>query len=270
MTENPFYFGRGDVSLFGVLHEPAQPGAVTPVVCCHPFGEEKLWAHRVYVSMARQLAARGRPVLRFDCMGIGDSSGHFAESSLTTMLDDLDAAVHEVRRRTGHAKVALLGLRLGATLAALAAERRDDVDRLVLWAPVVDGARYMQDLLRINLTTQMTVYKEIRQEREALVEAMRQGQTANIDGYEMRLPMYEEVSQVRLADDRKRTTALCLIVHVDRQPGKTVPELTRLAESYPNATLAFAQEEPFWNEIARFYGAAPALAEQTLSWLDRT
>ena len=268
MTESPFFFQSGQASLFGVLHEPDQPGALAPVVFCHPFGEEKLWAHRVYVSMARRLAGLGRAVLRFDCMGIGDSSGRFDESSLSTMLADVDAAVREVRQRTGQTKVALLGLRLGATVAALAAERLDELDRLVLWAPIVDGARYMQELLRINLTTQMAVYKEIRQDREALVAAMREGHTANIEGYEMQLRMYEEVTGVRLADERKRASAPCLVVHVDRQPGKPVPELTRLAESYPNATLALAQEEPFWKEIARFYGDAPGLSEQTLSWLD--
>ncbi len=268
MTETPFFFPSGTASLFGVLHQPAEGGALAPVVMCHPFGEEKLWAHRVYVSMARQLATRGRAVLRFDCMGIGDSSGRFDESSLSTMLTDVDAAVRELRQRTRQTSVALIGLRLGATVAALAAERRDDIDRLVLWAPIVDGARYMQDLLRINLTTQMAVYKEIRQDREALVAAMREGHTANIEGYEMALRMYDEVTGVKLADEPKRTSAPCLVVHVDRQPGRPVLELTRLAESYGNGTLVFAQEEPFWKEIAKFYGDAPVLAEQTLSWLD--
>jgi pimeloyl-ACP methyl ester carboxylesterase len=38
----------------------------------------------------------------------------------------------------------LLGLRFGATLAALAAAARDDVERLVLWEPVGQGARYLE------------------------------------------------------------------------------------------------------------------------------
>ena len=40
---------------------------------CHPLGEEKLWAHRVFVSLARDLANAGFVVLRFDCRGEGDS-----------------------------------------------------------------------------------------------------------------------------------------------------------------------------------------------------
>lgn len=268
MIETPFFFPRGEASLFGVWHEPTAAPSGAPVVFCHPFGEEKLWAHRVHVSMARRLAAHGRAALRFDSMGIGDSSGRFQDSSLTTMLADVEAAVDEVRRRTGQRRVTLLGLRLGATVAALAAERLDDVERLVLWSPIVDGARYMQELLRINLSTQMAVYKEIRHDREALVAAMREGQPANIDGYEMTVAMYDEVSAVKLADIAGRAATPCAVVHIDRQPGKPVPEFDRLVASYPNGTLLFAQEEPFWKEIPRFYGAAPALFERTLSWLD--
>lgn len=267
MQERPFFFTRDGHDLFGVVHEPAAPSGAAPVVLCHPFGEEKLWAHRVHVSTARALAASGRLVLRYDSMGIGDSSGTFAESSLTTMLDDLGAAIDEARRRSGHAGVVLLGARLGATVASLAAERCAGVERLVLWAPVVDGARYMQELLRINISTQMAVYKDVRQDREALVAAMHAGATVNIDGYEMAAPMYDEVSAVRLVEQPKAFAGPCLVVHVDRQPGRPAPDLTKLVESYPAATFAFAQEEPFWKEIARFCNAAPALTQETLSWL---
>jgi pimeloyl-ACP methyl ester carboxylesterase len=44
-------------------------------------------------------------------------------------------------------RVSLVGLRWGATLAALAARGRDDVDQIVLWDPVVSGAAYLDDRL---------------------------------------------------------------------------------------------------------------------------
>ena len=81
MKETPFFFEGDTGSLFGLLHEPdpATP-AREAFVFCHPFGEEKLWTHRTYVSMARRLAERGHPVLRFDFLGNGDSDGAFADS----------------------------------------------------------------------------------------------------------------------------------------------------------------------------------------------
>ncbi len=186
MREKPFFFPDPTNRLFGVFHE-AEGAPRLPMVFCHPFGEEKLWTHRVFVTFARALARRGHPVLRFDHRGNGDSSGAFADSSISTALEDIAVAVETIRSRTPAPAVGLLGLRLGATLAA-AAGRRARRSCLVLWSPIVEGARYVQDLLRINLTTQMAVYREVRQDRAALVEAMKPGQTANVDGYEVALP----------------------------------------------------------------------------------
>jgi hypothetical protein len=64
--ETPFFFGSAEQRLFGVIHEPVGPTFKTPYVFCHPFGEEKLWAHRVFVAYSRLLAADGYLVLRFD------------------------------------------------------------------------------------------------------------------------------------------------------------------------------------------------------------
>jgi uncharacterized protein len=219
------------------------------------------------VSFARQLAAAGHPVLRFDLMGNGDSEGSFSDSSLATAVSDVHAAVDEIRRRTGASTVNLLGLRLGATIASLAAEKIAGIERLVLWAPIVDGNRYMQEMLRINLTTQMAVYKEIRHDREALAASMQRGNTVNVDGYELAWPLYSEVSAVKLAAARKRHPGPVLVAQIDRQPGKPAPELEQLAGTYEQATVTFAQEEPFWKEILRFYDQAPNLFPATLDWI---
>jgi len=266
MTETPFYFGDAAEPLFGVFHAPGGTPTGLGLVFCHPFGEEKLWAHRVFVSLARDLAARGHAVLRFDYRGNGDSGGDFSRSSLATALADVGSAVRQLRELSGSPRAALVGLRLGASIAALAADDIAGIDRLVLWAPIVNGAPYMQDLLRINLSTQVASYREIRQDREQLVAVMREGGTVNVDGYEMAYPMYSEVSAMALADGPRAYGGPCLIVQIDRQP-RPAPDLQRLAASYTSASLAFAQEDPFWKEIPRFYQRAPDLFAKTLDWL---
>ncbi len=267
MQETGFFFQGHRHPLFGVFHQPATARNLPAFVLCQPFGEEKLWAHRVYVSFARTLAAAGYPVLRFDFMGNGDSGGTFEESTLETAIEDVRAAIAEARRRSPAAAVSLLGLRWGGTIAALVAEEVSGLDRLILWAPIIDGARYMQELLRINVSTQMTIYKEVRRDREALVQAMQGGKTVNVDGYEMALPMYEQVSAIQLAVRPKSCQAPCLIVQVDRQPAKPTPEYEQLAAGYRAARLLLVQEEPFWKEIQRFYDSAPNLFAATLDWL---
>ncbi len=271
MTETALFLPNGAYSLFGMLHAPGPADERSAFVFCHPFGEEKLWAHRVYVTFARRLAELGHPVLRFDYFGNGDSDGDFSAASLATIRSDVRAAIAYLKDATGVQRVSLLGLRLGATVASLVAEEMPGLDRLVLWAPIIDGARYMQELLRINLTTQMAAYKEVRQDREELVRLLEQGRTVNVDGYEMGHSMFSEVSAVKLAAAPKRFSGPCLVVNVDRQAARPAPELQQLASSYAHASLAAAQEEPFWKEISQSYQKPAAnLFEATTHWLTAT
>jgi pimeloyl-ACP methyl ester carboxylesterase len=235
-------------------------------VFCHPLGEEKLWSHRVFVSYARRLAAAGYPVLRFDFMGNGDSEGSFSDLSLSSFCADLRRAIEEARRLTGMTAVSLLGLRLGATIARLVAEETRDIRHLVLWAPITDGERYLQDLLRINVMTQMAIYKVVRQERPELIAEMQQGRTVNVDGYEMGWPLYASVASITGESPPRVFNGPCLVVQVDKQP-RPAADLQRLAASYSGETLKFAQEEPFWKEIAKFYQEAPNLFSVTSEWL---
>ena len=62
----------------------------------------------------------------------------------------MEAAIEHIKERASVDRVSLLGLRLGATLALLAASRRVDVERLVLWEPVLDGRTYLEELRRAH------------------------------------------------------------------------------------------------------------------------
>lgn len=264
------FFENSAYRLFGIVHQPVGPPSGAAWVFCHPFAEEKLWAQRVYVSFARMLAARGAWVLRFDSMGNGDSEGQFSTASVDTMLSDLDAAIYQVEQLSGNSQgIGLLGLRFGATMAALAAERSSKIGKLVMWEPIVDGAKYMQEMLRINLTTQSAVYKEIRHNREALVQMMREGTTVNIDGYELAYPCYEQATAVNLKEERKRFAGPSLIVQVGKEGQPLHSDLKALQETFPVAELQGVVEEPFWKEIKRWYRVAPNLFERTLAWIEK-
>ena len=145
---SPVVFGPRGKQLLGMYHSP-RPGAAlgTGVVLCNPFGYEAMCIHRTYRHLATRLAATGFDVLRFDYHGTGDSSGRSDEPDrVRAWTDSVCSAVDELRSIAGVTATNLVGVRLGATLAALAANERGGVRSLVLWAPAVFGPAYVREL----------------------------------------------------------------------------------------------------------------------------
>lgn len=267
MTETPFFFPNDEHRLFGILHQPAAPNR-QGFVFCHPFAEEKLWAHRVFVNYARILCDAGYTVLRFDFMGHGDSSGRFEESTVESRLADIACAVRTLSTEAGRlGRIGLLGLRFGATLAALAADRDHQLKPLVLWEPIDKGAQHMKELIRINLSTQTAVYKEIRENTETLVARMKEGGTINIDGYEIRHPLYEQMTAIALSERKSDYSGPVLAVQVNKSKGMGIKRIDKLAARYPSAQVRDVVEQPFWKEIREYYALAPNLFTETTQWI---
>ena len=146
----PLYFGRPARSLFGWYH-PSAAAAGRAVVLCNPLGLDATRAHWSYRHLAERLAEAGFDVLRFDWHGTGDSSGSGSEpDQVATWLDDLGEAIDELKRRAGAARVHLVGLRAGATLAAHVAATRDDVASTVLWMPALTGAAWVTEMSKLH------------------------------------------------------------------------------------------------------------------------
>ncbi len=140
---NPLYNGTAQRRLFGI-HDPAAPvgGRPRAAVLCYPWGTEYIYAHRSMRQLALKLSASGYHTLRFDYFGIGDSSGDAADIDLTGWQSDTESAIEALKDISGTTKVALVGLRAGANIAAsVASQSPADVEALVLWDPIVTGAQ---------------------------------------------------------------------------------------------------------------------------------
>ena len=132
---------------FGWLH-PTQAGigADTAVLLCSGLANDKLTGHRPLRLLADMLASAGYPTLRFDYPGTGDSCDPVTVDDWAQWQHSIHMAIDCLRADTGARRVVLAGLRIGATLAALAAERRDDVAALVLLEPVLRGQSFIRGL----------------------------------------------------------------------------------------------------------------------------
>lgn len=146
------FFGSAPRSLFGIYHPPkAAQARGTGVVLCYPFGQEYMRAHRAFRQMALLLTKAGFHVMRFDYYGTGDSSGEARDGTMAQWVEDAAAAADELKETAEIGRVAFVGLRLGAAIAALAAAGRHDVDQVVLWDPAVIGRTYLEEVTEENL-----------------------------------------------------------------------------------------------------------------------
>lgn len=271
--ERPFFFQTGAQQLFGVLHSPDPGTPKRGLLMCHAFGEEKLWSHRVFVNFAREAASEGIPVLRFDFRGHGDSDGHSEDCTIASYLSDIETARKTLQDlHPTLENIDILGLRFGATLAANYADTTANVGNLILWEPIVDCGRYMQELLRINLSTQLAVYGSVREDREALVEKMQGGENVNVDGYLISKTFYNDCNAVSLEDlTNNKSDSRTLVVQIAPVVSqKDRVDLRDLAARFGEADFLKVQEPPFWREIKPFTSKAVNLIGQSLAWLRDT
>ena len=149
----PLYFTSGTHTLFGWLHSPhGVPSSNMGLVICNAFGYEAICAHRSIRAFAQNVASAGVPVLRFDYSGTGDSEDIDPNSDqLEAWTRNVIDAVAALRRHTGIEQVGLLGFRLGAMVAALAAAQGADATALIAVAPVISGRRYLRELRTIRM-----------------------------------------------------------------------------------------------------------------------
>ena len=143
----PFYFNTSERPLFAVYHPPHR-GATRKlgIVLCYPMGQEYIRSHRAFVQLAQRLSAAGFHCLRFDYSGCGDSAGDIADAGTEQWMRDIGGAIDELRDGVGTEDICLIGLRLGATLAALVGAQRGDAEQMILWEPVLHGQGYIDEL----------------------------------------------------------------------------------------------------------------------------
>ena len=264
----PLYFQSGDNRLFGWLHRPARD--VEPelgVVICSPFGYESICAHRSVREFAESISAEGIPALRFDYLGTGDSADIDENADHVELWSqDVLAAIGELRHQTGVERVCLLGIRLGALLAALAAAKCRTVDSLIFVGPIISGRRYVRELRTTQLAgVALTASKsdgdpESNQTNLKFLEA---------GGFSLSTATLQTLSLVDLQTAAAPAVRSILILDNDR-----LPSAKRWAESLSNTAIELEYKSlPGLIEMAmtapQFATVPREMIDTTRQWLTR-
>lgn len=245
----PIHFGKSQSPLFGIHHPPtAAPGPASTsrgagrpgaVLLCNPFGQEAIRAHRIYAVLAAKLSRLGLHVLRFDYSGTGDSSGDVEDGSQAQWLDDIVEAHDELGAIAEVNRVTWIGLRYGASLAVLAAEKlARPLGDLILWDPVVSGALYVNELLDVHAAFMRSDLLHWSPDPGGVAESL---------GFPLGPALREEMSQVDLgaATRRPRTRQLTVVAS---RPSAEHDRLKQAIASWevPSRWLEITTSSP-WN-----------------------
>ena len=150
VTTTPVWFGESDHALFGWFEVPSIGTARAGVVICPPLAMEGTSSQPALRILSNRLSAAGFAVLRFDYAGTGDSAGEDGEPArVAAWLASVRTAIGFLTE-AGCVRIAAVGLRLGATLAAAELSSGGGVDAAVLWDPYPTGRMFVrqQGMLR--------------------------------------------------------------------------------------------------------------------------
>ncbi|MFG0264904.1 MAG: amino acid adenylation domain-containing protein [Rhodopirellula sp. JB055] len=148
-----FFLPSGSHELFAVHYSPPQHSIRQnrAVVLCHAYGHEYARSYRNLQQLAVHLAQTGFDVLRFDYAGTGNSHGNALEATPHVMMKNIRDASRWMRQRHEVESISLIGIRLGATLAACS--DTTSVDQLLLWDPIVNGETFLEQLDQLHAMT---------------------------------------------------------------------------------------------------------------------
>ena len=134
--ERPVVFPCAGDDLCGILHPAPGPAQGVGMIVIVGGPQYRVGSHPQFLLLARELAAAGYPVLRFDYRGMGDSEGAFRgfegiDEDIRAAIDAFCTEAPEVEQ------VVLWGLCDAASAAAFYGHRDDRVAGMVLVKPWV-------------------------------------------------------------------------------------------------------------------------------------
>lgn len=184
MTRVEPLFLRGTAGFLFALHVRTESPGDRGVVLLPPFAEEMNRARRMLRLQATALAEAGITALLLDPFGTGDSAGDFADAGWETWVADVRIAADALITR-GCGRVGLLGLRLGATLAAAAAPTlASPCFATVFLQPVVRGRSHLTEFLRVR-TMPGALNRDGPMTLEMIRDRLAAGKTVEAAGYDV-------------------------------------------------------------------------------------
>jgi exosortase A-associated hydrolase 2 len=218
---HPAFVNVNNRRLFTLEIAPAGPSKGT-VLYLPPYAEEMNRCRCHVAESARALAAAGQRCLILDHHGTGESDGGSTEADWENWKADAIAVAQGLVKRD-RLPLTLWGMRTGALLATEVAHAGVvDVDRLLLWQPVLDGKNFLTQYLRLRIASQM-VHGSDRETTAMIMQRLAVGEDIEVAGYPLAQRLAAGLSSRRLIDFATLKTRRIDWVEIVAQANQNLP-----------------------------------------------
>lgn len=240
--------------LYAAYHSPdnGKPASALPVVIVPPLFEERKSAYTTMRRLALELAAAGHSVMRFDYRGSGESGSSSAIRRWEHLAQDVATVRKTLASLAGKRDSALVGLRLGATLA-LQETGRAGGERVVALAPIVAGATQVRLWkMRSKIRSELTIPESIGDSERTPQSAFRNPHSATLldfDGYDVDTCFFDDIATINLAKDLGKLSCPGLIMQLSHRANAASETTQLMAALGSRAKLECLRMEPFWDKL---------------------
>ncbi len=247
--EKIFFTNNRRLKLCGVL-ETANSASKEVVVMVHGYSSGK--DSSTYVMLAKAFSEKNLNSFRFDLAGNYESEGKFEEQTISTMVEDINAAVKMLQKR-GFEVFDVIGSS-GGGLASMVFALKFKLNKLALIAPVSDYPSQRQKKYGD------TGLKEWKEKGFNYFNAARRGLL------KVNYSFYEDAKQHVMREKARGIKCQVFIVHGDKDESVPLEDSVQLVKFLPNTKL-----EVFKGASHRFTepGQKEALVKIIAGWLAR-
>lgn len=203
-------------TLRGYLHYPKNfTGKL--VVMFHGYTGNKTEHGCLFRDFSRLLEKENIASLRLDFSGNGESDGYFNEFTFDTLINEANLIIDYGKQIEGVKEVILLGFSMGGAIAAYVSARRNDISKLLLWAP----ARNIIEIIKRNYEN---------------APKLANGD-ADLGSYPLSLDMYQSLSKYDVMEGIEKYINPVLIIHGKKDLAVNYGYSYEYLEKYKNVSL---------------------------------
>lgn len=220
-TTKCFFKNQKGQKICGILDEPNGKKEKV-VIIIHGYSTTKNGASARLMS--EELTKRGVDSLRIDLNGCGESEGVFKYQTISSTVDDTEAAIMYVKN-IGYQQIELFGSSAGGLTAMATAVRHPEIVRMGLKCPVSD---YVSQKIR-------------RMGEEKISEWKKTGVTIYTDGHgekkEIDYTVFDDYKNYVMFEKVSAIKSPTLIIHGDADEVVDIADSKRITNNLPNAEL---------------------------------